>query len=333
MHHSLVSLFSAAPHSLTASASGAMFGGVFLILVIMLLVLGVVALMLISLWKIFEKAGKPGWAALVPFYNKVLLLEIAGRPLWWILLFFIPIVNIFIMVYTYRRLALAFGKQSKWFVAGMIFLPFIFYPILAFGKSTYSNTFPPNGPMSEATKWAFIAALACMVMEVPFLLLGNSHSMHPQPLQIIGSSDTGYSTDGNYVYYNDAVIPDADPHSFKALDNGYAADDYAVYYADKMIKGADPESFMTLDNGYAKDVDHVYDSGAVIPDANPMTFKALDYGYSEDANHVYYAGYNGDSIVQGADPTTFTTITESDTATTYDAKDANHRYSEGQVVR
>jgi len=94
-------------------------------------------IMIVAMWIIFEKAGKPGWTAIIPVYNSVILLQIIKKPVWWVILLFIPIVNIivsFIMVY---HLALAFGK-SLGFAIGLIFLPFIFYPILAFGKSTYT---------------------------------------------------------------------------------------------------------------------------------------------------------------------------------------------------
>jgi hypothetical protein len=93
-------------------------------------------LMLASGWKIFTKAGKAGWASIVPVYNAVLLLEIVGKPAWWILLWLIPGVNIVVIIIVYHRLALSFGKDIL-FTIGMIFLSFIFFPILAFGKAQY----------------------------------------------------------------------------------------------------------------------------------------------------------------------------------------------------
>ena len=91
-------------------------------------------------WKIFVKAGKPGWGCIVPIYNIILQLEIAGRPLWWIFLLLIPYVNIFFAVVLVLDIAKAFGKDKSIFEAGMIFLPFIFFPILAFGSSEYQET-------------------------------------------------------------------------------------------------------------------------------------------------------------------------------------------------
>lgn len=87
-------------------------------------------------WKIFAKAGKPGWAAIVPIYNLFVLLEIIGKPLWWIILMLIPLVNIVVSFLVYLALAGKFGKGGG-FGVGLVFLPFIFFPILAFDSSTY----------------------------------------------------------------------------------------------------------------------------------------------------------------------------------------------------
>ena len=100
--------------------------------------LGFLFLMIASMWKIFTKAGKPGWAAIVPIYNLVVILDIAGKPLWWIILMLIPIVSLIVGIIIYVALANAFGKGVG-FALGMIFLPFIFLPILAFGDATYKR--------------------------------------------------------------------------------------------------------------------------------------------------------------------------------------------------
>jgi hypothetical protein len=94
-----------------------------------------------GLWKMFLKAGKPGWAAIIPVYNGIVMLEIIEKPIWWIVLCFIPIVNIVIGVMIVLELAKVYG-QSAGFAVGMILLPFIFYPILGFGDATYT---PPGG--------------------------------------------------------------------------------------------------------------------------------------------------------------------------------------------
>ncbi len=99
---------------------------------------GIIILMLVSLWKIYEKAGEPGWAAIIPIYNIVILLKIVDRPVWWIILFIIPIVNIVVLIIVYFRLGKVFG-QSDGFSIGLIFLSFIFLPILAFGDAVYQG--------------------------------------------------------------------------------------------------------------------------------------------------------------------------------------------------
>jgi hypothetical protein len=91
-----------------------------------------------GLWVTFAKAGKPGWASIIPIYNMIVLLEIAGKPLWWLLLFFIPFVNFVIAILVQLDVAKNFGKGAG-FGLGLAFLPFIFYPILGFGDAQYQG--------------------------------------------------------------------------------------------------------------------------------------------------------------------------------------------------
>jgi len=104
--------------------------------VFIVIYLAIVALMIVSIWKVFAKAGKPGWAAIIPIYNVIVLLEIVGKPWWWLLLMLIPIVNIVILIVVYHRLSVVFG-HGVGFTLGLIFLGIIFLPILAFGDSKY----------------------------------------------------------------------------------------------------------------------------------------------------------------------------------------------------
>ncbi|MGB1121436.1 MAG: DUF5684 domain-containing protein, partial [Saprospiraceae bacterium] len=99
---------------------------------------GIIIFFIASFWKIYEKAGKPGWTSIIPIYNVIVLLEIIKKPLWWIVLFIIPIVNIVIGIWTTNLLSKNFGK-GEGFTIGLIFLPFIFYPILAFGDAQYQG--------------------------------------------------------------------------------------------------------------------------------------------------------------------------------------------------
>jgi len=104
----------------------------------LLFMLFIVAFYLYTYWRIFEKAGKPGWAAIIPIYNTIIMLEIVGKPWWWILLFLIPGVNIIFAIWMVNLLSLSFGKGVG-FTLGLIFLSFIFYPILAFGLAEYKG--------------------------------------------------------------------------------------------------------------------------------------------------------------------------------------------------
>jgi len=105
---------------------------------VMILMLVVAVLMIVSMWKIFTKAGKPGWASIIPIYNLVVMLQIAQKPEWWIILMLIPLVNLIISIIVAVGIAEKFGKTSG-FAIGMILLPIIFYPILAFGDAQYQG--------------------------------------------------------------------------------------------------------------------------------------------------------------------------------------------------
>lgn len=93
---------------------------------------------LVCMWIVFRKAGKPGWAAIVPFYNLYVLFDITWGSGMRFLLLLIPIYNIILSIQTQVRLAKAFGKSGG-FAAGLVFLPYIFIPLLAFGKETYQG--------------------------------------------------------------------------------------------------------------------------------------------------------------------------------------------------
>ena len=101
----------------------------------------IMALFIISGWKIYTKAGQPGWAVLIPIYNLIVMLKIIGKPWWWLFGFLIPFVNFVVMILMAVNLAKVFGKGTG-FAVGLILLSFVFYPILAFGDAQY--TAPPE---------------------------------------------------------------------------------------------------------------------------------------------------------------------------------------------
>ena len=101
-----------------------------------LIALVFVVVIVASMWKVFVKAGKPGWACIVPIYNLIVLLDIAGKPAWWFLLFMIPFVNFVIAILVSIEVAKAFGKSAG-FGVGLALVGVIFYPILGFGDARY----------------------------------------------------------------------------------------------------------------------------------------------------------------------------------------------------
>ena len=108
----------------------------------------VIALMIVGMWKVFSKAGQPGWAVLIPIYNIYVLCKIAGRPGWWCLLYAVPIVSMIIAILVSLDVAKQFGKGAG-FGLGLAFLGPIFYPILGFGDATYGYDTPPPVPAPE----------------------------------------------------------------------------------------------------------------------------------------------------------------------------------------
>jgi len=99
----------------------------------------ILAFKIITMWFLFEKSGEAGWISLIPIYNSITIIRIAGKPWWWIFLLFIPIVNIVFWVLIYDGLSNSFGKTSG-FTVGLFFLNIIFMAILAFNKSKFEGT-------------------------------------------------------------------------------------------------------------------------------------------------------------------------------------------------
>lgn len=101
------------------------------------LAIAILIIMIAGNWKIFEKAGVAGWKCLIPIYNMYLFIVISGKPGWWLILMFIPIVSVVIYLLTMLALASRFGKGPL-FGVGLFFLPIIFIPLLGFDRSEYS---------------------------------------------------------------------------------------------------------------------------------------------------------------------------------------------------
>ncbi len=104
--------------------------------IMMTIVVAVSVINIVGQWKVFKKAGKPGWAAIVPIYNYIVMLEIAELPTWYVILYFIPFANIYVTIITYIEIVKRFG-ESTGFAVGLVFLPFIFWPLLGSKKYQY----------------------------------------------------------------------------------------------------------------------------------------------------------------------------------------------------
>ncbi len=119
-----------------ASSSMGIVPTLFMLLIFVAIIAGV--------WKVFVKAGKPGWASLIPIYNIVVLLQIVGRPIWWLILLLIPLVGIIVAIILSIDMAKSFGKSTG-FGIGLALLGVVFYPILGFGDARYQG---PSAPKS-----------------------------------------------------------------------------------------------------------------------------------------------------------------------------------------
>ena len=129
-------LFAQVEYSYSASSQGKAPGPL-----VWIFSLAFAILMIAACWKIFTKAGQPGWAAIIPIYNWYVLCKIVGRPGWWVILLLIPLVDFIIGIILCIDLAKSFGKGIG-FGIGLILLPIIFCPILGFGSAQYQGPAP-----------------------------------------------------------------------------------------------------------------------------------------------------------------------------------------------
>ena len=118
-------------------------------MIILVFYLVFIVFLIASQWKVFEKAGQPGWACLVPFYNFYILLKIAGKPGWWMIMYFIPLVNFVFIIWTINMISKSFGK-GEGFTVGLTLLGIVFWPILGFGEARYLG--PYGNPQEFAAR-------------------------------------------------------------------------------------------------------------------------------------------------------------------------------------
>lgn len=98
----------------------------------------IIVFLIAAQWRVFTKAGQPGWAAIIPIYNYYIMTKIAGKPGWWtLLMLFIPIVFV---IWVYNMISKSFGKDEG-FTVGLVLLGIIFWPILGFGSAQYQGPY------------------------------------------------------------------------------------------------------------------------------------------------------------------------------------------------
>lgn len=105
----------------------------------LILTLALTVVVFAGFWKVFEKAGEPGWAAIIPIYNLYVLIRVSGNAWWWLILLFIPVINLLATIKISIDVAGKFGKGIL-FGLGLTFLSFVFYPLLGFGNYRYQDT-------------------------------------------------------------------------------------------------------------------------------------------------------------------------------------------------
>ena len=113
---------------------GALFGGVWMICWFAMMIL-----IIAGMWKTFTKAGKPGWASIIPFYNFYVMFEIVGRPGWWLLLLFVPFVNFVVYILLAIDMAKSFGKDTVFGILMLWLIAPVGYLMLGFGDAEYQG--------------------------------------------------------------------------------------------------------------------------------------------------------------------------------------------------
>lgn len=122
-----------------------------ILLIVLSITLPFILLIIASMWKLYSKANKPGWAVLIPIYSTLVLLEIIRKPWWWLLLMMIPFFGIIWAIWATNLFVKSFGKDEGYTI-GVLLLPYVFYPILAFSKNIQYIYNTPNEMNEIGTK-------------------------------------------------------------------------------------------------------------------------------------------------------------------------------------
>ncbi|HET7060039.1 MAG TPA: DUF5684 domain-containing protein [Candidatus Saccharimonadales bacterium] len=139
----------------TVASSAGVFAGTWIVVWLIIAILAIA-----GMWATFQKAGRPGWAAIIPIYNIYTLVKVAGRSGWWVILYIIPLVNIVVSLVVSIDIAKAFGKSDVFGVIGLWLFSVIGYLMLGFGDATYKgsqagpDTATPSAPAAPTAPQA-----------------------------------------------------------------------------------------------------------------------------------------------------------------------------------
>jgi hypothetical protein len=122
--------------------------------ILMFFYLALIVVLIAAQWKIYSKAGQPGWSCIIPFYNWYIMTKIIGKPGWWVLMYIIPFVNIIFLIWSINLLSKSFGKDEG-FTVGLLLLGIVFYPILGFGSAQYIGPYGDQAAFQAARNPGF----------------------------------------------------------------------------------------------------------------------------------------------------------------------------------
>ncbi|MGH2508226.1 MAG: DUF5684 domain-containing protein [Ktedonobacteraceae bacterium] len=151
----LLASFGTYTYNYTTTSSSSGLGWLFILIPLLALFLGLAVFEIMAVWRVYEKAGKPGWACLIPIYNTWILAEIGGKPGWWglaPLLSVIPVIGsvfaLIVMIIVCIGVARNFGKSDAFGVVGLWLFSAVGFPMLAFSPVTYKQV---DGPINTPT--------------------------------------------------------------------------------------------------------------------------------------------------------------------------------------
>lgn len=171
---------------------------IFIILIIAVSAI-ILLLTLIGQWKTFSKARQPGWACLVPIYNIIVMLKMTSMSISRLFFYLIPGLNIYMIFILPIKVAKSFNKSAGYGM-GLLFLPFIYYPILGFGKAEYM------GINNEANIVRLEYDPNQIVEDTPTTIM-------EEPIE---RKNVSVSTGSSYVTYTASVVPNAIKEEIKS---------------------------------------------------------------------------------------------------------------------